>query len=122
MGAMATTDQRIIIAGTITLPPERRTECLQASAPIQRATRDDEPGCLAYAFCPDPVADDTIVVYELWENAEVMTAHFQHPNYWAMREMFAQFGITGSDTRKHRIDATARVYNAERIATASFDD
>jgi quinol monooxygenase YgiN len=119
---MSTSDQRIVIAGTITLPPDRRADCLAASAPIQQATRHDEPGCLAYAFSADPVNDDTIVVYELWENAETVMAHFEHPNYWAMRELFAQYGITGSDTWKHRIDATGRVYNKDRVATASFDD
>jgi hypothetical protein len=30
-------------------------------------------------------------------------------------------GLTGAASRKHRIDATASVYNEDRTPTASFD-
>jgi hypothetical protein len=38
-----------------------------------------------------------------------------------MRTMFGEHGITGADVKKHRVDASAPVYNAQRIATTSFD-
>jgi len=111
----------IIIAGTIHIAPEKRAACLEASEPLQAATRRDEPGCLAYVFAPDPCEPGHISVYELWEDAPTLEAHFKHPNYTDMRTMFGVHGITGADVRKFRIDAVAPVYNAERIATTSFD-
>ena len=39
----------IIIAGTIDFEnKENRDTALEQSRPLQQATRDDEPGCLAY--------------------------------------------------------------------------
>lgn len=110
----------IIIAGTITIPAEKRAACLEASAPLQLATRRDEPGCLAYIFSADPIEADQIKVYELWEDAATLEAHFLHPNYTDMRTLLGRSGITGADVHKYRIDAVAPVYNAQRVATASF--
>lgn len=114
-------DQQIIIAGEIFLPPERRADCLAASAPLQEATRRDEPGCLAYVFSADPLRPDVIAVYERWTDADSLAAHFEHPNYLGMRQVFAEHGITGATPMKYRVDATAPVYNAQRVPTASFD-
>ncbi len=112
----------IIISGTISIDPASRDAFLVASAPLQKATRDDEPGCLAYVFSADPVEPEQIVVYELWSDAASLEAHFLHPNYTNTRAMLGQHGSRGAVVRKYRTDADAPVYNAERIATASFDD
>ncbi len=111
----------IIISGVISIPPDKRAACIEASIPIQQATRDDEPGCSAYVFSADPCDAGSISVYELWEDAPSLAAHFLHENYFNMRNMFGQHGITGAVTHKYRIDAVAPVYNAERIATTDFD-
>ena len=111
----------IIIAGTITIAPERRAGCLEASMPLQQATRTDEPGCLAYVFSADPCEPGHISVYELWTDGPSLAAHFLHENYFNMRNLFAEHGISGAETAKFRVDAKAPVYNAERIATIDFD-
>jgi quinol monooxygenase YgiN len=111
----------IIIAGTISIPAERRAACLAASTALQQATRTDEPGCIAYVFSADPIDDTAIVVYERWSDAEALEAHFLHANYRDMRTLLGSHGITGADVRKFRIDADAPVYNAQMVATASFD-
>jgi quinol monooxygenase YgiN len=111
----------IIIAGTITIDPDRRQACLDATAALQQATRVDEPGCLAYVFGADPVEPSHISVYELWADAASLDAHFLHANYVATRALLGTHGITGSSVRKYRIDADAPVYNEHRIATTSFD-
>ena len=111
----------IIISGVISIPADRRAACLDESRPLQQATRDDEPGCLAYVFSADPCDDTAIVVYELWQDPPSLAAHFLHRNYTDMRALFGRHGITGAVTRKYRIDADAPVYNADRIATVDFD-
>lgn len=111
----------IVVRGTITIDPAKRAAALEGSIPFQLATRNEEPGCLAYVFAPDPCVDDAISVFELWEDGPSLAAHFEHPNYFKMREHLHVSGITGADTWKHRVDATARVYNAERKATVDFD-
>jgi quinol monooxygenase YgiN len=111
----------IIIAGTITIAPDRRAACIAATEPYQRSTREDEAGCAAYVFSPDPLHTDRIAVFERWMDAEALDAHFLHPNFHAMRALLGEHGITGAEVRKYRVDAEAPVNNAERVPTASFD-
>jgi quinol monooxygenase YgiN len=111
----------IVVRGTITIDPDKRAAALAGSVPYQLATRNDEPGCLAYVFAADPCEANVISVFELWEDAPSLAAHFEHANYFAMRAHLHASGITGADTWKHRIDGTARVYNADRKATVDFD-
>lgn len=98
-----------------------RDAAVTASIPFQKATRDDEPGCIAYCFAADPIEPDLIQVYELWADSPSLAAHFEHPNYFAMRDTLGKYGLTSAVSRKHRIDATAPVYGADFTARADFD-
>jgi quinol monooxygenase YgiN len=112
----------IAVEARITISdPSTREALLARTAPIQRATRDDEPGCVVYCFAADPCEPDRIQVYELWESEEALAAHFEHRNYKDMRAMLGAGGLVSAVSRKHRIDASAPVYNAEHRPTAQFD-
>jgi quinol monooxygenase YgiN len=112
----------IAVEAAITVAdPATRQVLIERSVPIQQATRDDEPGCIVYCFAADPCRHDLIQVYELWESEEALMAHFAHPNYHAMRTMLNDGGLAGAVSRKHRIDASAPVYGADRTPTATFD-
>ena len=112
----------IAVEAAITIADSTTREALIArSAPIQKATRDDEPGCLVYCFAADPCQPDLIQVYELWESEEALAAHFEHPNYHDMRAMLGKGGLVSAVSRKHRIDASAPVYNASHVPNATFD-
>lgn len=100
--------------------PVGRDKLVSQSAPIQKATRDDEPGCLVYCFAADPVEADLIQVYELWSDEASLQLHFTHPNYHAMREMLNGAGLASAVSRKFRIDAAAPVYGSDRKPSASF--
>ena len=111
----------IAVEAAITISdPSTRAALIERTAAIQKATRDDEPGCLVYCFAADPCQDDLIQVYELWESEQSLSAHLVHQNYHDMRAMLGAGGLTGAISRKHRIDASAPVYNADGVATAVF--
>lgn len=116
-----TTKMIAVEAAIVLSDPSRRSEIVAASAPIQAATRDDEPGCLVYCFAADPVNADLIQVYELWADEASLRAHFDHPNYHAMREMLNDAGLVSAVSRKLRIDAAAPVYGSDRRPSAAFD-
>jgi quinol monooxygenase YgiN len=101
--------------------PSRREAIVAESAPIQLATRRDEPGCLVYCFAADPCEPDLIQVYELWQDEASLAAHFEHPNYTAMRDMLNAAGLASAVSRKLRIDATAPVYGPDRRPSAGFE-
>lgn len=112
----------IAVEAAITIAdPSTREALIARSAPIQKATRDDEPGCLVYCFAADPCQENLIQVYELWESEAALAAHFLHQNYHDMRAMLGRGGLTGAVSRKHRIDASAPVYDANHMPNATFD-
>ena len=97
-----------------------RDALVASTAAIQRATRDDEAGCLVYCFAADPVHDDLIQVYELWADESALAAHFDHPNYHAMRDLLNGAGLVSAVSRKLRIDAAAPVSGEDRRPSAGF--
>ncbi len=105
----------IVVAGTIGFASgELRDAAVHATIELQRATRAEEPGCLAYCFAADPVAPTTVQVYELWTDEGALAAHFQHPNYHAMRAVLRRFERSGpSSTSKYRCDRSEPVYGAD---------
>lgn len=112
----------IAVEATITIAdPSSRDALIARTAPIQKATRDDEPGCIVYCFAADPCESDRIQVYELWESPSALAAHFLHQNYHDMRAMLGGGGLVSAVSRKHRIDASAPVYNSDHRPSASFD-
>ena len=111
----------IIIAGTIDLAdPTRRSDALEQSARLQRATREGEPGCLAYCFAADPCVGGRIQVYELWADEASLAAHFQHANYLDMRELLGHVGLKAADNKKYRCDLAEPVYDETRTPRADF--
>ncbi len=111
----------IIIAGTIDFEnPNKRAEALKVAQTLQKKTRTEEPGCLAYVFSADPCVDDRVVVYELWQDEASLAAHFKHPNYLNMRDALGKVGLKGADNKKYRIDALEPVYDETFTPRADF--
>ena len=111
----------IIIAGEIDFDTkENRDRAVELGIPLQQASRDDEPGCLAYCFAPDPCVDTRVQVYELWEDETSLAAHFAHRNYLNMRDTLGSCGIIGADNNKYRVDLKEPVYDDTRTPRADF--
>ncbi len=111
----------IIIAGHIDFADQAgRDLAVEKSAPLQQATRDDEPGCAAYCFAADPCVANRVQVYELWDDEASLAAHFEHANYFGMREMLGGMGMTGADNNKFRCDLAEPVYDDTHTPRADF--
>jgi len=111
----------IIIAGRIEFATtEQRDNACEISAPLQQATRDDEPGCRAYCFAADPCDPTIMQVYELWDDEASLAAHFLHDNYFNMRTLLGEAGIVGADNNKFRCDLKEPVYDDTGVAKANF--
>jgi quinol monooxygenase YgiN len=110
----------ILIVGTIAVEPERRDALLAAIRPLVRKTREEEPGCLEYAFNPDSVDDDRIVVVERWQDEATLAAHFEHPNFLATKTTLHDHGSGTSVMRKYRVDISEPVRDGENRYRADF--
>ena len=103
----------IIITATLSFETEAdRDRAVTLTRPVQKATRDDEPGCLAYCFGADPVEATRVQVYELWTDPENLAKHFDHPNYAAMVEVLHHCGgFLKSENRLYAADDRGPVYD-----------
>lgn len=97
-----------------------RDNAVAETLAIQQATRDDEPGCEAYCFAPDPCVDTRIQVYEAWTDQAALAAHFEHPNYLDMRTRLGELGLVGATSRKFRSDLSEPVYDESHTPRADF--
>ncbi|MEO1056362.1 MAG: antibiotic biosynthesis monooxygenase [Actinomycetota bacterium] len=111
----------VVVEATIVVDESKRDDVVASITSTQQATRDDEDGCLVYCFAADPVHANTIQVFEMWESEDALHQHFDHPNYFAMRDLIAAGGLVSAESRKHRVDATAPVYDATFTPSGHFD-
>jgi quinol monooxygenase YgiN len=112
-------ETRIIISGTVDLPPDRLDDALSRARPLIEGALT-EPGCLDYDWCPDPLIPGRIRVFERWASEETLAAHFQGSWYQGMREHLAACGITGASTAKFRVDLAEPVYDSTGSPRADF--
>jgi len=111
---------QVLIIGTITVDPDRRDELLAAIAPLVGRTREEEPGCLDYAFTADTVEADRVVVVERWRDEESLAAHFAHPNFLATKSALRSNGSGASSIDKYRVDLAEPVRDSENRYRADF--
>ena len=110
----------IVVAKIRFNSPADRDRAVALSEPIQRATREQEPGCHDYCFAPDPCEPTIIQVYELWEDEASLAAHFKHQNYLNMRDALGEIGLAGADNDKYRCDLKEPVYDETMTPRADF--
>lgn len=112
----------IAIIGHIDVDPDVRDELVASTADLQRSTESTEPGCLTYTICADPANPERIRITELWESAEALDAHFQHPNFHATGAALRVVTPTGGSVRKYRIDASDGIRGPDGNVTSTFHD
>ena len=110
----------IAIIGYIDVDPGVRDELVASTADLQRSTERDEPGCAAYTICADPANAGRIRITELWESAEALEAHFEHPNFRATGAALRVVTPLGGSVAKYRIDATDSVRGPDGTVTSTF--
>ncbi|MDX1581659.1 MAG: antibiotic biosynthesis monooxygenase [Alphaproteobacteria bacterium] len=101
---------------------EARDKAARDSAPVQMATRQEEPGCRAYCFAPDPCVPNRLQVYELWDDEASLVAHFKHPNYAKMVEVLRGIGITDTANQAFKVTDSMPVYQEDGSPREKFFD
>lgn len=112
-------ETRIIISGTVDLPPDRLDDALARARPLIEGALT-EAGCLDYDWCPDPLIPGRIRVFERWASEADLAAHFEGDWYKGMREHLGACGITGASTAKFRVDRAEPVYDDTGTPRADF--
>ncbi|MEO8605951.1 MAG: putative quinol monooxygenase, partial [bacterium] len=69
----------LIVAGHIQIRPERRDEAVAVAVKMMRATAQ-ESGCRTYRFTGDLENPNLFHLFEEWEDAAALAAHFKAPH------------------------------------------
>jgi quinol monooxygenase YgiN len=69
-------DERVIVAGTFSVDPDRRAEFLHGRLDSILASREDQ-GCVEYSMSADAVDAGLVRLFEMWKSPEDLQAHVQ---------------------------------------------
>jgi len=97
-----------------------RDHAISITADVQLATRVEETGCRDYCFAADPAVPTRIQVYELWEDGDSLTAHFNHANYLKMVELLGSANVKESINQAYLVERGEPVYGPNGEKKASF--
>jgi quinol monooxygenase YgiN len=92
----------LVIAGTISIDPEKRDAAVAAALEMMRETRK-EAGCISYTFSGDLGDPGGFRVFEEWESQEALDAHFATPHMAKFQGEMGGFGIRGMDVKRYEV-------------------
>jgi len=94
----------IIVTATITAKPSERDKIISKSQDVIKSTRL-ESGCITYNLYASTENDNVLIMFEQWENREVLEKHMQ-------TEHFLAFSATIEDLKAGDMDIT--IYSADK--------
>jgi len=92
----------IIVAGEVLIRPEKREEAISAALAMAQAT-EAEPGCLSYRFYTDVADPNRILIFEQWETAEALAAHFQTSHMALFQKQIPQFVAEPPSIKRYEV-------------------
>ena len=84
----------ILIAGTISLDPDKIDEALAAIVPLMQATQAEE-GCIDYVLSADPATPGCIRILEKWSDDDALKGHMRAPHIGEFQKALGDLGVTG---------------------------
>jgi len=83
----------LIVAGTVTVPPENLAGLRPHMIEMINATRAED-GCAAYSYAEDVAQPGLIRVFEVWRDQAALDAHFRAPHMARWRAAWPAFGVS----------------------------
>jgi quinol monooxygenase YgiN len=98
----------LIVAGTIVIDPAKRPAAEVAFEKMRAATLK-EPGCIAYQAYVDRNDPGVLFLFEKWESAEALNAHFATPHMADFGGAMATFGVKETDVRRFDVGSETKL-------------
>ncbi len=114
-GAPAPDDRPVIVTGWIDFEPADRESAMRAFTAVVAASRA-EPGCVDYAFTPDPDLPGRVRVIEHWVSDAALTEHLTLPHVQALRGAIAGLTRTGRQMTHHTVASSRPMGSASAPA------
>lgn len=95
----------LIVAGTINIDPAD-VERLREAASAMMAATHQEPGCQKYEFSIGVADPGAVQIFEVWDSAADLEAHFEMPHMKVFREAMATMTVTGRDLHRYEVSSS----------------
>lgn len=95
----------VIVSGWMDFDPDDRARALEAFSAVVAASRE-EPGCIDYAFTPDPDRPGRVRVFEHWASDASLTEHLKLPHVLELRAALSGLSRTGRSMTHHTVAAS----------------
>ena len=92
----------LIIAGEIEIDPANHAAAVAAATRVQEATRR-ESGCRSYVFSADLAQPGCFRLFEEWESAEALAAHFATPHMAEFQKAVGGLGVKRMDLARYEV-------------------
>ena len=99
----------LVIAGRIRLDPARREAALEAARQVMQETRK-ETGCISYTFSADLLEEGLFHLFEEWQDAQALDAHFKTPHMAAFQGAMAGFGIREMRIQRYEVASVKSLF------------
>jgi len=94
----------IVIAGRISLDPEKREAAVSAAKEIMTETHK-EPGCVSYTFSADLEDPGSFLIFEEWKDDAALKEHFATPHMAAFQKAMGGFGIREMAVQRYEVSS-----------------
>lgn len=94
----------IVVAGTVPIQADKRNEAAAAMLEMAAKTQK-EPGCISYRFFFSIENPNEVLVFEEWETAEALAAHFQTDHMAAFNKKLPSLAAGPGDIKRYVVDS-----------------
>ena len=98
----------LIVAGTITVDPDQVDE-LRDAATVMMAATLQETGCHQYVFSESLAAAGTIQIFEIWQSADELAAHFETPHMATFQRALQNLTVHSRELHRYEVANIAKM-------------
>ena len=95
----------IVIAGNVTVKPDRRDEWIEAALAMSRASQAED-GCVTYRFYADLEDPNLMLLFEVWESEEALEAHFKTEHMAVYRSQIPDLVAGPSKLTRYEVNSS----------------
>ncbi len=94
----------LVISARVRIDPDHREVAIAAAKKVMAETHK-EPGCNEYVFTADFDDPGVFRIFEEWEDAEALAAHFEAPHMAEFQAAMGGFGVLEMDAHQYTVSA-----------------
>ena len=98
----------LVIAGSVSLDPAQHAAAVAAARDMMTETRK-EPGCISYTFSADLEQPGRFLIFEEWQSADALRAHFAAPHMARFQQAVGGLGVREMKVQRYEVSSVGPV-------------